>query len=235
MPLSTYSSDLSVSLSVTPVGPAREQTPSHHAPSLFSLVLACGVPRSALQVAAGGAGSSREQDRRRSGRRGACWMAGRHQGAGLKWLLRASRNTGRRRRPKNTPEPRNPDRTAQSEARRTVIGDPDTKSRNAGRRSQRGRRALPGRSKTALGPLRNAQGGALCTIMLRTLPFAVNCGVHRKVIRFELMRCSQRGYQRTDSSLAVTGGGRNCSSHATARPFCAAGVQLTARSDVSIS
>ena len=64
------------------------------------------------------------------------------------------------------------------------------------------------------------------TILLRTLPFAVNCGVHRKVIRFELMRCSQRGYQRTDSSLAVTGGGRNCSSHATALPLCAADVSM---------
>ena len=48
---------------------------------------------------------------------------------------------------------------------------------------------------------------------------------------------AQCGYRRTNDSLAVTGGGRKRSSHATALPFCAAGVQLhvAARSDVSFN
>ena len=115
------------------------------------------------------------------------------------------------------------------------MGDPDTNLRNAGRRSQRGHRALPGRSKNALGIRRNAQGGAWCTVLLCALPFAVNCDVHRKVIRYQLVRCSQRGYQKTDNSLAVTGGDGNCSWQATALPLCAAGVSKIGRSDVSIS
>ena len=108
-------------------------------------------------------------------------------------------------------------------------------ARSAGRRSQRGCHRLPWRSKNALGPRRNAQGGAWCTVLLRTLPFVVNCDVHHKVIRCQLVRCSLRGYQVTNNSLVVTGGDRNCSSQATALPLCAAGIQLTAHSDVSIS
>ena len=54
-------------------------------------------------------------------------------------------------------------------------------------------------------------------------------------MRQRLTRRSQRGYQRTNNSLVVTGGGRNCSWQATALPFCAADVLKKARSDVSIS
>ena len=125
--------------------------------------------------------------------------------------------------------------TAQSAAQHTVMGA-RTRTRemrgddpNVDAVRCRGGRKMP------LEPRRNAQGGAWCTVLLCTRGFAVYIGLHRNATRCELVRCSQRGYRRTNDSLAVTGGGRKRSSHATALPLCAAGVQLTARSDVSIS